>query len=172
MSVFDPGITYELEHLRNQKALGQTLHSLSKAFELLLSSLQPLLLLLLHLNPHLLISAGRHYYAIPFLLVLRPALLTVFSRFLLASISASSSPLPDFLLDLVVEAPSEAMIGYYESCLVFVESVIFVLADRNSVAEIEHYSGIEVDDDSGSCFLERASDFDVLAGVPAGFGAH
>lgn len=72
----------------------------------------------------------------------------------------------------MVEAPSEAMIGYYESCLVFVESVIFVLADRNSVAEIEHYSGIEVDDDSGSCFLERASDFDVLAGVPAGFGAH
>lgn len=49
------------------------------------------------------------------------------------------------------------------------ELAIFALADRNSVAEIEHYSGIEVD---GSCFLERASDSGELMGVPAGFGAH
>ena len=69
----------------------------------------------------------------------------------------------------MVEAPSEAMIGYYESCLVFVELAIFALADRNSVADIEHYSGSEVD---GNYFLERASDSGELAAVPVGFGAH
>ena len=49
------------------------------------------------------------------------------------------------------------------------ELAIFALADRNSVAEIEHYSGSEVD---GNYFLERASDSGESAAVPVGFGAH